>query len=259
MTGRHDDGGVDDVQVGIRLRALRRRKHWRQRDLADAAGLAQSTISLLERGHFATLSIRALRATFAALDAAVVLDVRWRGGALDRLIDEDHAALVAAMAGLLTEAGWVVRTEVTYSHFGERGSIDLLAFHPATGSLLVVEVKTEIVSAESTLRKLDEKLRLAATIAKERFGWVAATTSRLLVLPDASTARRQVARHRLLFDTAVPTDGRTVRAWLSMPVGRCDGRLFLSRIDAGGAIPAPGGRHRVRVPRHKRPIDPGDG
>jgi hypothetical protein len=115
------------------------------------------------------------------------------------------------------------------------------------------------VSAESTLRKLDEKVRLAAAIATERFGWVAVTVSRALVLPGASTVRRQVARHRVVFDAAVPSDGRTMRGWLSRPVGAGDGRLFLSPIDARGAISAHGGRHRVRVRQRVRLIDPVDG
>ena len=104
----------------------------------------------------------------------MTLDVRRRGAELDRLIDEGHAALGARVAEKLRGWGWDVRVEVSYSEYGERGSIDLLAWHAATGSLLVIEVKTEIVSAESTLRKLDEKGRLAAKVARERFGWARA-------------------------------------------------------------------------------------
>ena len=64
-------------------------------------------------------------------------------------------------AALLEAEGWLTAAEVTYSGYGERGSIDLLAFHPATRTLLVVEVKTEIASVEETLRRHDAKVRLA--------------------------------------------------------------------------------------------------
>jgi hypothetical protein len=58
---------------------------------------------------------------------------------------------------------------VSYSVYGERGSIDLLAWHPAIRTLLVIEVKTEVSSVEAMLRKHDEKVRLAPRVAAERF------------------------------------------------------------------------------------------
>ena len=39
----------------------------------------------------------------------------WRGGALDRLMDERHATLVGAAATTLRDAGWEVAIEITYS------------------------------------------------------------------------------------------------------------------------------------------------
>ena len=48
---------------------------------------------------------------------------------MDRLVDDRHAVLVAAAGSLLTRAGWEVLPEVTYSRYGERGSIDLVAWH----------------------------------------------------------------------------------------------------------------------------------
>ena len=45
------------------------------------------------------------------------------------------------MVRLLVAAGWEVVPEATFNEFGERGSIDILAFHPKHGALLVVEVK----------------------------------------------------------------------------------------------------------------------
>jgi Holliday junction resolvase-like predicted endonuclease len=70
------------------------------------------------------------------------------------------------MARTLADAGWEVRAEVSFSSYGERGAIDLLAWHPETRTLLVIEVKTEIGAVESTLRVHDMKWRLAAQIAR---------------------------------------------------------------------------------------------
>lgn len=121
------------------------------------------------------------------------------------------------MAELLGRDGWTVLPEVTYSIYGERGSIDLLAWHAQTRTLLVIEVKTEITSAEETLRRHDQKTRLAGDIARERFGWEPLLIGRLLVLPESSTTRRQVDRHAALFGRAYPQRNVEVRRFLRTP------------------------------------------
>jgi hypothetical protein len=205
-------------------------------------------ISLVERGHLDRVSLRVVRRILAALDASAAVEVRWRGGALDRLLDEDHAVLVGVVADWLRRAGWEVRIEVTYSHYGERGSFDILAFHPDTGMLLVVEAKTDLASAESTLRKVDEKVRLGPIVARERFGWPAKGVSRLLVMPETSTLRRRVARHGALFESAFPDRGIAVRRWLDVPSGPFAGLWFLSANNPRVAKRGGGGRDRVRRP-----------
>ncbi|MEP7379312.1 MAG: helix-turn-helix transcriptional regulator [Chloroflexota bacterium] len=216
---------MDDQRIGRVIRALRRRRGWRQIDLARAAGCSQRTVSRAEAGHLPAL--RVLRQILAALDASLVVDIRWRAGALDRLLDEDHSAVVGALAELLGRLGWEVRVEVTYSVFGERGSYDIMAWDPTTLTLLVIEVKTDLASAEATLRKLDEKTRLAPKIARETFGWNARSTVRLLVMPDLSTLRRRIDRRASVFDRALPDRGHAVRRWLRAPSGPIAGLWFL--------------------------------
>lgn len=191
-------------------------------------------MSRIERGQIADMPVRRVAAIARALDADLVVSLRWRGGELDRLLDEGHAAILGRVAELLQACGWITESEVTYSVYGERGSIDLLAWHPATRTLLVVEIKTELTSVEATLRKHDEKVRLAARIADERFGWRATSTARLLVLPNLSTARRRVERHGAVLGTAYPVRGEVLRAWLRQPTPRdlsvrpVSGLLFVS-------------------------------
>src|SRR4051794_28530970 len=180
---------MDDQRVGRIVRALRRRRGWRQLDLAHAANCSQNLVSLIERGHLDAVALRTIRRVLASVDASVSLDVRWRGAAIERLVDDAHAELVGAVGSRLRALGWVVEIEVTYSEFGERGSYDLVAWHGATSTLLVIEVKTDLPSAEATIRKLDEKTRLAAVVVSKRFGWKAGSVARLLVLPETSTAR----------------------------------------------------------------------
>ncbi|MGH2464131.1 MAG: helix-turn-helix domain-containing protein, partial [Candidatus Limnocylindrales bacterium] len=109
---------MDDRRVGLVIRALRRRRGWRQSDLAAAAGFSQATISGLERGHVDNLSLRTLRRILLALEARADVDLRWRGGALDRVVDEGHARVVGRVVRWLASHGWRTSVEVTYSVYG---------------------------------------------------------------------------------------------------------------------------------------------
>jgi len=152
-----------------------------QRELGRRAGLSQQAISLVERGHGSRLSGAALRRLFAALDARWEPVVSWRGGEIDRLLDAQHARLVGAIVRVLGRHDWTVEVEVTYSEFGERGSIDVLAWKKDVSVALVVEGKSELVSVEATLRKLDEKVRLTRDkLADARLGTRPRTVGRLL-------------------------------------------------------------------------------
>ena len=223
----------------------------RQQDLAREAACSQDEISLLERGRIDRMSLWRLRSIFRALDAEVVVFVRWRGGSLDHLLDARHASLAESTIQRLLDAGWSVQPEVSYSVYGERGSIDLLAWHPMTRTLLVVEVKTELTSVEATLRKHDEKVRLGGRIASERFDWHAKLVSRLLVLPNLSTPRRHVERHSRVMATAYPMRSAAVRTWIRAPGagGPTSGILYVSPTQDARGRRGSISRKRVRQPR----------
>ena len=207
-------------------------------------------VSRLERGRIAAMAVGSVREIAQALDAEVLIVVRWRGGELDRMMDEAHATLVGRAVEILQSLGWETRSEVSYSIYGERGSIDVLAWHAPTRTLLAVEVNAELISVEETLRVHDAKLRLAPRIAAERFGWQATASARLLVLPDLSTARRRVLRHRAVLDGAYPLRGHTIRAWLISPTRMPDsaaagGLQFLSPTQGTRGRNGPVNRKRV--------------
>jgi transcriptional regulator with XRE-family HTH domain len=226
---------VDDVRVGRICRALRRRSRLSQRQLGGRAGLSQQAVSLVERGHGSRLSGVALRRLFAGLDARWEPTVSWRGGDLDRLLDARHANLAGRVVELLKHEQWRVEVEVTYSSFGERGSIDVLGWWPSRRIALVVEIKSELVSVEATLRKLDEKVRLTkSSIAVTTFDQPAAVVARLLVLANTTTERRRVARAGAVLSSALPDRGDAVRRWLRHPAGITRGLMFISDTQGSG-------------------------
>jgi transcriptional regulator with XRE-family HTH domain len=208
---------MDDVRIGRRVRAVRQRLGWRQADVAVRARVSQDTVSRIERGLLGALQLRTVRYVLGALEVELGLDVRWRGGDLDRLADEGHAGIVDAVCVVLGRHDWVVLPEVSYAVYGERGSIDVLAWHPVAEVLLVVEVKTALTSLEETLRRHDAKARLAPGIARDRVGERPSAAVRLLVLPADSTSRRHVARHDPVLRAAYPVRGRDAAAWLRAP------------------------------------------
>ena len=218
---------MDPIPLGIDIRLLRRQRHWTQRRLADEARISPSAVSLVECGHADRLTIATVARIVAALGARLTVRIYWKGEGLDRLRDGRHASIVEAMIRRLQADGWDVRAEVSFSEFGERGSIDILAFHPATGALLVIEVKSVVPDLQAMLANLDRKARLARGIAKG-LGWEARTVSRLLVLPDDRTTRRRVDTHEATFAVALPARTVAVKRWLAAPDDALAGILFLS-------------------------------
>ena len=182
-----------------------------------------------------------------ALDAWIFIKVVWRGGELERLLDADHSRLQErwSIRKRASGDGWVSRAEVTYNVYGERGSIDDLAFHAESGILLVTELKTGIYSADATLAKLDEKVRLADGIA-QRFGWVAEQVVPCLVVAEGRTNRRRIETHPAMF-AGFDRRGWSARRWLGHPTNAVRGLLIFESLSDGHAMRGRrAGRQRVR-------------
>ena len=172
-------------------------------------------------------TLSTIRKVVETFGLSLDVTVHGLGADADRVRDERHANVLGACATWLRGLGWDAISEVSYSEWGERGSIDLLAWHVSTATLLVVEVKTELASVEETLRKHDEKTRLAPKIARSH-GWRPAQTGRLLVFPEDRTQRRRVAAHESVIRGAYPMRSHQAKAWCRAPNGSTSGLLFLT-------------------------------
>jgi transcriptional regulator with XRE-family HTH domain len=126
---------MDDQRIGTMLRAIRVRKGWRQTDLAKRARVSPSLVRRVERGGASSVSLGRLRRLATALGARLDADVRWEGPDLPRMLDSRHSAMHEAVASLLSSLdGWTFEPEVSFSVYGERGVIDILAWHPGRRS-----------------------------------------------------------------------------------------------------------------------------
>lgn len=238
---------MNDQRVGSAFRAVRIRRGWRQSDVAKRARVSAGAVSLIERGHVERVSLPVLRRVAAVLEIRLELSVTLPHGELDRLMNAGHAALHEVVARYLGSLpGWVQAPEVSFAVYGERGVIDILAFHPATGALLVIELKTELVSLENLLTTMDIRSRHAASIARER-GWLARSVSAWVVFADTATNRRRVATHRATLRTAFPADGRRMRGWLQNPDGPVRAISFYANSNIGTVSNVSGSARRVRV------------
>lgn len=221
---------MDDQQIGITLRSIRIRQRKTQEDVAAIAHVSRFVVGRIEHGRLTAIPLGKVRAVATALDARLDLVIRWRGGDLGRLVNARHSAMhdsAARMFRLLT--GWETEPEVSFSIYGERGVIDILAWHPARRSLLVIELKTELVDLNDLMGSVDRKRRLAGDIARDR-GWHPASISTWVAIADGRTNRRAVTAHAATLRTKFPTDGAGVRRWLREPHGRIDGLGFLPYV-----------------------------
>ena len=217
---------MTDQRVGAILRAVRVRARRTQQQVADRAGVSRSLVSRIERGHLETATVAVLRRVAAALDVRITVIAFSRNGDLDRLVNARHSALHGSVARYLRRLpDWTFEPEVSFAIWGERGVVDILAWHPRRRILLVIELKTAIVDVNELVGTFDRKLRLAIEIAR-RHGWAVPEGTGVagwVAVADTRTNRRHVAAHAAMLRAAFPRDGRTIRGWLARPRGaiRC--------------------------------------
>jgi transcriptional regulator with XRE-family HTH domain len=242
---------MNDLQVGLVIRAVRIRRGLRQVDVAIAAGVSQAMVSQVERGGLEDASLRLVRRVALTVGVSLPLEPRWRGAELAKLLDERHADLVRELVARLGACGWEALPEHTFAIAGERGSIDVLAWLPRLRALVVVEVKSEISDMQDTLATFDRKRRLAPAIARA-LGWRPLFIGAVLALPDDTRSRNVIARHAPVFDRACPARGLEVRRWLREPDRDLRGIWFLLINARGNPKRHRGGSLRVRLRRASR-------
>lgn len=231
---------------------MRIKKGWRQADLAARANVARSQISDIETGHIERLRVDALLHVLEALGGRVDFVVRWQGGELDRLLNARHSALNESVARALRSTGaWEFVPEVSFNVAGERGVIDLLAWHAETRTLLVIELKTDIVDVNELVGTLGRKVRLAPAAAR-RLGWQPAVVASWLIVADSTMNRRRVASHATMLGTVLPARAHAMSRWLREPVGPIHCLSFWANSVTANTKSGFAAVRRVRTPARGR-------
>ncbi len=210
------------------VRFLRLRKGWAQETLGDRAEVSREMVSRIERGDMRGMTLGSIDRIARALGASIHLQLRWHGEQLDRLIDAAHAAIQQSVADLLSSTGWLVRVEVSFNHYDDRGRADIVALHPITRILLIVEIKSALGDLQETLGRLDVKVRLGRTLAHDLAWSDVRAVIPALVIGDSRLVRRTIAGHANLFER-YDMRGRSALAWLRRPNGAPRGLLWFAK------------------------------
>ncbi len=237
---------MDDRRIGRLLRAVRQRCQLRQSDVAGRVGVSQSVVSKLERGRLEAVGLDTLRRVAVELDVSISITASWRGGQGDRLLDRAHAVIVDRVIETLQGLGWDVTPEFSFNHFGDRGSVDILAWHAGERILLIIEVKATITDIQDLLGSLSRKLRVVPDLARTQLGWDADHVARIVVVTGTTANRSVVQRHSRIFEASFPAGSREVRSWLRRPLGPLAGLWFVSTSSLGSGKSVPRSRIRRR-------------
>jgi transcriptional regulator with XRE-family HTH domain len=194
--------------VGNAVASLREILGWTQEELGRRAGTSQGMVSAVEHAQLGDMTFSRAERLLAAMGARLVIsvDAPFLGDRL-RQRDPAHARCSTHVASRLRRAGWQVATEVEVGGDRSRGWIDVLAWHPETEFLLVIEIKTEIHDLGGIERALGWYEREAGLVA-QRLRWrVRHSTGCLLLLATEANDLR-VGANREPFSVGFPVRAR---------------------------------------------------
>jgi hypothetical protein len=137
---------------------------------------------------------------------------------------------------------------VSFSIYGERGIIDIVAWHASSRSLLIIELKTTLVDPRELVGTMDKRVRLGKQIGVGR-EWHARTVSSWVVVADTRTNHCRLREHNGLLRGAFPADGHAINAWLRNPAGSSAALSFWPNVGGSAITGTACQRRRVRKPR----------
>ena len=243
-----------DSNIGTRIgRAIRSTSEtfgWSQRELARRLGTNQTAIRRLQAGG-ATIDSKLATAALDLLGIRVTIDANSIGLAGRReQHDLVHARCCGYVARQLKQRGWEVQTEVEIGEGRYRGWIDILAYRPSYGALLVIEVKTEIDDFGRVLRTVGWYVRSSRDAARA-FGWRPRFVLPVLIALATVETDARLTMNADLVRNDLPGGAEHLVAWIDDssaerprptialvdPLSRRRGWLWRTRLDGRRSTP----------------------
>jgi transcriptional regulator with XRE-family HTH domain len=200
-----------------------------QEQVASRAGISRAYYSKVERGR-ETPSLALIERIADALGLRLSLAVQppvIHGEPVSR--DVVHARCSAYIGRRLRGAGWVVVREVLIEAGHHRGWIDLLAFDPRSGTVLVIECKTRLDDVGAVERQIAWYERVAWNVATDQ-GWQVRRVVSWLVVLASEEVEATVKSHRDLLAEAFPGRAHDMLGVAADGTTRCD-RRGLAMVD----------------------------
>jgi transcriptional regulator with XRE-family HTH domain len=202
-----------DTRIGLDLT---------QEALGSTVGVSRGYVANIEAGR-SNVSINVVERIGAALGLSLELVATPPIFIAQRHShDLVHAHCGGSVSRRLITDGWQVHREVDVADGRVHGWIDLLAFHPVTHTLLVIEIKTRLDDLGAMQRQLGWYERHARQAAAQ-FDWAPRQTVVWLVCLFSEEVDRLLQAHRNAFDHDFPGrahDMLAVARGSGAPVGR---------------------------------------
>lgn len=174
-----------------------------QRELAAATGLSRGYLASIELGR-ANPSLGTVERIADALGIELELIARPPIILGDRQRDIVHAWASGYVDRRIRAASWETAREVELAATRARGWIDLLAFNPRNGLLVIIEVKTRIDDVGAIERQLGWYERQAFETGR-RLGWPVRRVATWLLLLATEEVDRAIRMNREVLAAAFPT------------------------------------------------------
>jgi DNA-binding XRE family transcriptional regulator len=181
-----------------------------QADLAAAVGVSRSHLAGIE-----TERVNPSLDVVARIGDALGLDLQLIGTP-PLVIDPPtnsvvHSRCSGYVGRRFRQGGWLVVRETEIAHGRSHGWIDLLAFHPGTRTLLVVEIKTRLDDVGSVERQLAWYERSARDIAASS-GWRPSSILSWLLLLQSDEVENAIRRDRDVLREGFPVRASEMRS-----------------------------------------------
>ena len=205
------------AEVGRLVRGARVTIGWTQQELGDRAAVPQSLVSRLERGLHSGADFDDLQRIAKVMGGRFTIGLT-APFLVDRSRQRDrvHAVCIAYVIRHLRRAGWRAESEVEIGGSAGPGWIDVLAWHPASGALLVIEVKTEVHDFGRIQRTLGWYEHRAWEAAR-RLGWLPQRSRGALILLDTASVATVLRANRELAAAAFPVRAAELAAFVGAP------------------------------------------
>lgn len=199
---------------GQKLRAARKRRAWTQSELGRHAQLSQQTISQMERGDGATLSLVAWKRVAIVLD--LPLELRIGRDSLEAPADAGHLGIQELMLRLGRASGYARAFELPTRSSDPMRSTDVGLVNHALRRLVRIECVNSFGNVGDAVRSSDRKDREAEGLAISLGHGMPYTVYSCWVVRSTRRNRAILARYPEIFASRFPGSSRRwVRALMT--------------------------------------------